>query len=230
MATQADAQIFLAEQRGVSQTPALHSYHTFNFGPYRADGREPFGALGLLNDDTLRAGASLSLTVERPTAVVLLPITGGMEYRTSPTSDFLEPGQSVVLSLGAGMDYTVANPYETEFIQFLQIWFAREPTAPAIDVSNFDLSQKNTLLPFFETADAETSSRGYIGRYDGRQEGALSVGAGQRVFVFVLSGAFDVANRLLHARDGLALRYEQTAELEFEALSNEAVLLVIWVS
>ncbi|AQG80251.1 hypothetical protein [Spirosoma montaniterrae] len=229
MTSQTEARIFLAEQRGASQTPDLHSYHTFNFGPYRAEGREPFGALCLLNDDILQAGASLSLGVDEPTSVVLLPITGGLEYRTEQTTDFLEPGQSVVLSLGAGMAYTVGNPYETEFINFLQIWLIHGETAfaPAVNVSTFDLSQKNTLLSFLDTT--ETGRRGYIGRYDGREEGAFVVGAGQNVFVFVLSGVFEVANRLLHARDGLALRYQQAAELDFEALSNEAVLLVIAV-
>lgn len=45
--------------------------------------------------------------------------------------------------------------------------------------------------------------------------------------MFVLQGVFEVASRLLHAKDGLALRgFEEAA---FEALSNEAILLLIEV-
>ncbi|RYF72014.1 MAG: pirin, partial [Cytophagaceae bacterium] len=94
MDTQTQAQIFLADQRGHSQTPVLRSFHTFNFGSYQNDSRTPFGALQLLNDDSLVAGASLSLTVEQPTDVLLLPINGGLAYTCDLTSGFLEPGQS----------------------------------------------------------------------------------------------------------------------------------------
>jgi hypothetical protein len=43
----------------------------------------------------------------------------------------------------------------------------------------------------------------------------------------VLQGVFEIANRLLHERDGLALTYQQDDVLEFEALSNDAVLILV---
>lgn len=226
-----DARIFLAEQRGLFETPFLRSYHTFNFGSYVAEGRDPFGALYLLNDDTLRAGASLSLIVEHPTAVVLLPVTGGLEYAVGDTTDFLEPGQTVVLSLDAGMSYRVGNSYESEFIQFLHIWLTHDDRVfvPAINPATFDLTPPNALVPLFDTG---SGTRGFIGQYGGREEGTHSVQIrsgelDKRVFVLVLNGVFEVANRLLHQNDGLAMRYSQTADLEFEALSNGAMLLII---
>lgn len=235
MDTQTEARILLADQRGLSQTDLFRSYHTFNFGPYVAEGREPFGPLHLLNDDTLRAGASLSLHVEQPTEVLLLPLAGGLEYRrdSDAESDFLEPGQVGVLSLTAGMGYTVSNPYEQEIINFLQIWLAKPPHGftPAVDHVRFDLSSKNTLLPLFG-ADGVSENRGFIGQYGGREEGTYPIDRARqdhvnRVFVFVLQGVFEVANRLLHEKDGLALMYEQDDMLEFEALSNDAILLLI---
>lgn len=45
-------------------------------------------------------------------------------------------------------------------------------------------------------------------------------------FVFVLYGVFEVANRLLHQSDGLALEFTDDGKVEFEALSNEALLLL----
>jgi len=45
------------------------------------------------------------------------------------------------------------------------------------------------------------------------------------VYVFVIEGAFEVQNRLLHARDGLSL--SSATEVEFEALSNDAMLLIL---
>jgi hypothetical protein len=228
MNTRTDARIFLADQRGQSETGLVRSFHTFHFGQYRAEGREPFGALTLLNDDTLLVGASLAWAVERDTTVLLLPVTGGLEYAVDETIDFLEPGQAGVLHLRAGAAYTVANPYETETIHVLQLWLTSEVPnfAPGVRAVPFDLKQTNALLPLL----ASTAGRVYLGRYDGRAEGTHAVAAGTGLFVFVLNGVFGVANRLLHDRDGLALRYPEAGKLEFEALSNGAVLLVVEVT
>ncbi|QKZ13953.1 pirin [Spirosoma sp. KUDC1026] len=262
MNAQTDAQIYLADQRGCSQTNLVRSYHTFNFGAYVAEGRQPFGPLQLLNDDTLRAGAALNLRVEDATDVILLPLEGGLEYHfresiapssastsvsTGATSigvalagvtpDFLEPGQVGILSLPAGTTYSVTNPYETETITFLQFWLRRIEAIAGSTVTHnrFLLLTKNTLLPLFGSAaagsDTVLTSRGFIGQYDGRGEGTFTVpAAGRNVFVVVLRGVFEVANRLLHEKDGLSLRYEPAdthRDMEFEALSDGAILLLI---
>ena len=244
MNTRIEAQLYRADQRGCSQTDSICSYHTFNFGRYSEESRKPFGALHLLNDDALRAGASLTMSVDRTMHVVLIPVAGGLEYKsdltTDPqTGDFLEPGQAGLLSLAEGMTYTISNPYETETIQLIQLWLTPESVvfSPGFRLTDFDLSRKNTLLPLFGLADTEATnkagSRGFIGKYDGRQEGSYPVKALEintqsvELFVFVLKGAFEVANRLLHEKDGLSLQYRQDTVLEFEALSNEAILLLI---
>ncbi|MBO0952003.1 pirin [Fibrella forsythiae] len=231
MNNQSQAQIFLADGRGRSETDTFRSYHTFNFGRYVAEGREPFGKLYLLNDDMLRPETSLSLTVEQPTDVVLMPIVGGLEYVSEGETHFLEPGQAGIVSLRAGMTYTVTNPYPTELINYLQLWFASSETGttPAVRQVVFDLTTPNTLLPFLSNVPGEP--QGFIGRFAGRVDGTYlikSVQAGEpkRVFVFVLQGAFEVANRLMHEKDGLSLTYQEDDVLEFEALSNDAVLLI----
>lgn len=238
MDTQTQAQIYLADQRGQSEAEAFRSYYTFNFGPYTAEGREPFGALHLLNDDTLRPGASLHMQVEQPTEIVLLPIVGGLEYASEGEIHFLEPGQAGVLSLAAGMTYSVSNPYPSGLINCLQIWFAKSPgnSLPTASQVNFDLITLNALLAFYGNVDNQTAEQtgynGFIGRFAGRQEGTYAIGPvaeGQtkRVFVFVLQGVFEIANRLLHERDGLALTYQQDDVLAFEALSNDALLVIV---
>jgi len=235
MDTQVQAHIFLADQRGRAETELFRSYHTFNFGAYSAEGRAPFGALYLLNDDLLRPGASLTMQVEEPTQVVLMPIVGGLEYAVEGVTYFLEPGQVGTLSLPAGMAYTVTNPYPNELINCLQLWFAMPGTgaSPTVSQIDFDISLPNTLQPFLNTTLSDQAApTGFIGRYVGREEGTYPTGTlveGQtsRIFVFVLQGVFEVANRLLHEKDGLALTYQQTDVVEFEALSNDALLMLL---
>ena len=65
-----------------------------------------------------------------------------------------------------------------------------------------------------------------IGKFDGRGETTYRVkNKDAGLFVFVLEGAFEVQGTLLHARDGLALW--ETDEVEMEALSNDAIILLV---
>lgn len=221
----APAQLYLADQRGHSETELVRSFHVFNTGTYKAPDREPFGPLCLLDDDTLRAGASIKRRVDTDTAVVVLPLMGSVEFATDAAPDFLEPGHTQTLWLPAGASYTVSNPYETETINVLQLWFSSDFAKLIADsgLTRFDLIRKNTLLPLFNMPNI----RAFIGRYDGRAEDTISVGNG--LFVFVLSGVFEVANRLLQERDGLALPTRKEDVVAFEALSNDAVLIAIGV-
>ena len=170
--------------------------------------------------------SSVTASLVSDTEVVLIPVVGGLEYKTDGRSGFLESGQVGCFSLSAGMSYTVSNPYEQETINLLHLWLTHflTPIRPGFARNSFDLATKNTLLSLLTAA----GHRGFIGQYDGRAEGIFRVGdPAKGVFVFVLQGVFEVANRLLHANDGLALR--DLEEVEFEALSNEAILVLVVV-
>ncbi|GAB3956509.1 hypothetical protein GCM10028805_46580 [Spirosoma harenae] len=239
MDTQTQAQIYLADLRGRSQIDYLQSFHSFNFGQYTAEGRQPFGSLQLLNDDWLKAGHSVCMQVEQHTEVIILPIVGGLEYKSDAGTGFLEAGQAGILSLTSAMKYELINPYETESINYLVIWQINPSPdfCSGTQTISFDLQLKNQLLPLFESRANGLSSgpsfHGFIGRYDGRQEGIYPLSTipnslqTSGVYVFVLNGVFEVQNRLLHERDGLALTDVQHGEIEFEALSNDALLLLL---
>ena len=65
-----------------------------------------------------------------------------------------------------------------------------------------------------------------LGRFAGRHETEYKVQhAGSHLFAYVLAGAFEFEGRLLHEKDGLALW--DMATLELEALSNNALVLVL---
>ena len=226
MDTITQAQLYLADQRGCSQTDFFRSFHLFNFGTYVAEGRQPMGRLRVLNDTSLAAGHSVTMSVDEPTDVVILPLVGGLAYKSQLNNGFLEVGQVQLFPLTDGMTYAISNPYETELINYLEIWLANPGSNanPNQRVTHVDLSVGNTLVPVFSQPDC----RGFMGRYAGRAEGVYGLSnAGNGIFVYVLSGIFEVQNRLLHERDGLALTAVRAGEVEFEALSNDAVLLLL---
>lgn len=224
------AQIYLESLRGRFEADGFRSFRTFNFQEYSAADRGPFGTLDVLNDEVLMPECSHELHVEQFCQVILFPVMGAIEIEErGKEPKFINAGEVLFLLVSPDRHYTITNPYPDEAINYLQIrvndgpFLSTPMSLSGINIS-FDLNEKNVLLPV--RGYHGSSAHLYIGQYDGRAEGIFtSWNADHAAFIFVIEGAFEVQNRLLERRDGLALRNAET--VEFEALSNAAILLVI---
>jgi redox-sensitive bicupin YhaK (pirin superfamily) len=225
MLSSANAIIYLNERRGCSESGIVRSFHTFNFGHYFREERKSFGNLFGFNDDTLKEGSTLQFEVKENAKIILLPLVGALNYRTGSDQGILDAGEVRVLFPEKGSLLEITNPYENDLINFLHIWIRNEADE---DVktglsSLFDLDKnKNKLISLVSSGH----SVAYIGKFEGRNEATVALkNPPKGIFVFIIEGAFEVQNRLLQHRDGLAVW--GASELEFEALSNNAILLLI---
>jgi len=223
MLAQSKGKIFLADERGLNQLDWFRSYNTFNFGSYYNEHKTPFGGLYVLNEDTLAAGRSISMQVEENADIILIPVVGALAWRDNAGNTALAAaGQSLYYSAPKGCSISISNPYEDALVNFLQLWIKRpaSTTAATLQLCDFDLNNhKDRLLPIFH-------NRIFLGQFNGRAETRLPLPPGaQGLFVFVIQGAFEVQYRLMNAKDGLALW--EVREIELEALSNEAIIVVV---
>jgi len=233
MIQQSKGKIFLADEREINQTESARSFNTFNSGRYFNPHKQAFGNMYVLNDDTLVGGASVKMPVEESSHIILLPVAGAINYKDSFVNDALiVAGQAQLLSAGKESAMEISNPFKEEFVNFLQIHIKADntPWQSALYLSTYDDVNKNrnSLVELFPGI-SETSSLPFavsIGKFYGRGETTYHLkkkDAG--LFLFVLEGAFEAEGRLLHARDGLALW--GIDEVELEALSNDAIILLI---
>lgn len=227
MVQQNKGKIFLAEERGHNEMEWFRSFNTFNFGHYQHDHKSPFGPLYVLNDDTLAGGKSISMTVEADSEILLFPIVGAITYNdNNGNSTLIEAGECQVYDAPKGTTIKIGNLYDNELVNFLQIWFYKNGVEPdsvpqvvPFDIVNF----RNQLVPI---AVDNNSYKFGIGKYTGREESTYKLSdQNNGLFVYVIEGAFEVQYRLLHARDGLALW--EAKEVEWEALSNDAIIFVM---
>lgn len=222
---QQQAKIYLSDMRGKQELDGFRSYHNFNFGSYRQNDRSPFGNLYVLNDDTLAGGSSFQLKAEQDSQVLLLPIVGTV---CCNNNDVIA-GELLSLHLAAGDDLHIRNPYSkrSDLVNFLQFWFRSDAglqDAPLVSAFSFE-ERPDGLI----TLSADHYPPLSIGKFRGRKKGVyepkdLSAG----IYVFVVQGAFEVEDRLLHARDGLSLTGFD--HVSFEALSNDAILVLTEVA
>lgn len=226
---QTEGKIFLAAERGHTETGRFRSYHTFHFGAYKQAHKEPFGSFYILNDDTLAGGKSAQLLVEAPSVLCLLPVVGVIEYKDSEGKEaLLQAGEVQLFYLPGNASFTISNPYENDLVNYLQLLFrcGNDISIPT-NSHSFSLDQyQNKLVEISILSQQDFFIKLSIGKFDGRAETAYQLTSPEnRLFAFIVQGAFEVANRLLEDRDGLALW--NTEQIELEALSNQAMILII---
>ncbi|WP_201981466.1 pirin family protein [Hymenobacter rubidus] len=234
MPQQTPGKIFLAEERGLAESDRFRRFSTFNFGPFAHAHKGPFGRLYGLNEETLAGGHALDFTVAEASHVLILPLTGAVTLNcVGPPATTVDAGQLLILTLPAASVLHVKNPFATELVGFLHIWLLADSPVSAVAARRavFSLDDSpNQLIPL-APVPAPPAARPLplavsVGRFAGRHEAIYQPsGSDSRLFVFVLAGAFEVEGRLMHANDGLALW--DAANVELEALSNDAVLMVL---
>lgn len=230
MLPQTEAIIYLADQRGCSLKEWHRSYHTFNFGAYFSESRKSFANLQVVNDDTLKAGRTLTQEVKENAWILLLPLVGTLDVQHQFKTRSVEVGQCCQFFAPKDSTFEITNAYESELINFLQIWQTTESIDESIDfvTTEFDLDlQKNKLISLSINRESiRENTLALVGKFNGRNEAVIHLKNPQKgAFAFVIEGAFEVQNRLLRSRDGLALW--NLSEIEFEALSNDAIILII---
>lgn len=221
--------IYLADQRGVQQNSWHRIFYTFNSGAYQQPQREAFGALYALNDETLAGGHQLTTEVQEDSYLWLLPVAGAVTYTNGQDHQtIIGAGEMMFAFVQKDSNFTIGNPYEDalQLVNYMTI-LLKTGDAPLIKTPRlfaFDVTKINTLekwningLPGLTFA---------MGKFDGRADSTYRLQEPEKgAYAIVIQGAFEVNGRLLHERDGVALW--DTPELEFEALSNQAILFII---
>lgn len=228
MIAQIPAQIYKSDSRGVFNSGKHNCFATFNFEEYQDLSRKAFGSLKILNEVILAPQQRIIRFIHSKTNVIILPLFGGIEYKDNlGNEEFLRIDQIRVLAADDELTVEIFNPYENENVSYLEIEFdmGKQYFKNYFQQYKFDFNRNNKLYSLFEVERA----LGFIGLYDGRKHGKFTLRNSRNgVFVFVLNGAFEVEDRLVEAKDGLALK--ETDKIEWEALSENAILMVIEVS
>lgn len=221
--------IFLSEQRGCIEGPLFKRNCSFNFDTFFSAHKMPLESLYVFNEEILGGTAELELEVKKPSYVILMPVTGDLEYTDIENGKIsIGVGEVFICRASAAHHFRIGNPYEQETINLIQIWIeVAEVPGPSNMLLHFDPgSSVNQLVEISSAATGPLPFRLSIGQFDGREETIYKKAQNSsRLFCYVLAGAFEVEGRLLHAQDGLGLW--DVEQVELEALSNDALILTI---
>src|SRR5437868_2538729 len=139
-----------ANTRGHANHGWLDSYHSFSFGGYHDPARIHFGALRVLNDDTVAGGMGFGMHPHDNMEIITIPLSGQLEHRDSMgNTGVISKGEVQVMSAGTGIQHSEKNKNTDEALKLLQIWVFpdKKNVEPRYDQRAFDLeASKNQLV------------------------------------------------------------------------------------
>lgn len=228
---QTKGKIYLSDKRGTKETTCFRRYCTFNFQEYFREDRRPLGGLYVFNEETLGGCQSLNFEVVRESYIILIPLVGSLDICCEDKVSTVEIEEIRVMKMSAKGAFNIKNPHHSELISYLQIWINAEQPIKTISGHSFPFELTSIVNQLKEvtaiaSTDSEMPFRISLGQFEAREETIYPLSGKTCLFyAFIIAGAFELEGRLLHAGDGLALW--NTKEVELEALSNSAMLLVI---
>ena len=223
-----------ANTRGYFNHGWLKTYHTFSFANYYNPRRIHFGALRVLNDDTVAPGEGFGMHPHKNMEVVSIPLQGYLRHGDNVQNEStITPGEIQVMSTGTGIYHSEYNASKTEDLKFLQIWVMPEKLNTPPAYQDFDvrpLLRKNEMA-LIVSPDGDAPARLL-------QQTWFSIGeieAGKKidyhmhqshsgVYIFVMEGEVKVDGTILSRRDGMGV-YE-TGSFELETLKDSHILFI----
>ena len=223
-----------ANTRGHANHGWLDTHHTFSFANYRNPERMHFGALRVLNDDSVSGGKGFGRHPHDNMEIVSIPLEGDLEHQDSMgNKTVIREGDVQVMSAGTGVTHAEYNANADKDVKFLQIWmFPNERNvAPRYDQITLD-ARDNAIT---QILSPDKDDEGVWVHQDAWWSVAkFTAGKGDTyklhrpgtngVYAFVLEGKVTIDGQDLGPRDGFGVW--DTDSISIKADSDTRVLLM----
>ncbi len=225
-----------AGTRGHANHGWLDSYYTFSFAGYHDPQRVHFGALRVLNDDTVAGGMGFGTHPHDNMEIISIPTSGDLEhFDNMGNKQVIRQGDVQVMSAGTGIQHGEKNKNHDKEVKFFQIWVFpnKKNVTPRYDQKSFaDTEKLNKLLTVVSP----------IGTDDGgvqiHQDAWFSLGKlnsgvkttyqlnnkNNGVYAFIIEGDVTINGEQLNRRDGLGIT--ATDKLDIKADTEAEILLM----
>lgn len=224
-----------ADTRGHANHGWLNSYHTFSFANYYHPERVHFGALRVLNDDTVEAGAGFGKHPHRDMEIISIPLEGKLTHGDNMgNKGTISKGQVQVMSAGTGIIHSEMNGNNDELVKFLQIWVIPREVGVAPRYGELTIDNFAKVNDFQQIVSPNINDEGLwikqdawfiLGDFEkGNQKTYQLKKEGNGVYVFVIEGNIKIGNQILNRRDGLGI--EEVSLFNIEALEKSEFLIM----
>ena len=225
-----------AGSRGHADHGWLNAWHSFSFANWYSPERMHFGALRVLNDDTIAAGKGFGTHPHDNMEIITIVTEGALKHTDSMGNEgTIKAGDVQVMSAGTGVHHSEFNPDPEHRAKLFQVWlFPRERgAAPRYD--QITLDPKERVNKFQQIVSPSPDDAGtwirqdawfHLGKFDGgRTERYVSKRLGNGVYTMVISGSAEIQGQQLSTRDAVGISGMDELEINIGPAGAELLLI-----
>jgi redox-sensitive bicupin YhaK (pirin superfamily) len=222
-----------ANERGMTRTAWLESFHSFSFNNYYDPNFMGFGDLRVINDDFIKGGTGFGTHSHRDMEILTYVLKGGVLHRDSTGgSGVIRAGELQRMTAGTGVSHSEFNASKDEDLHLLQIWILPESQGlkPGYEQRSFRSDNSTGEFRLVASRDGRQGSLTihqdagvYVATLAEGQQVAQILQRGRKAWLQVALGSLTVGGETLEQGDGAAITDEDT--LTLKANSDAEVLL-----
>jgi redox-sensitive bicupin YhaK (pirin superfamily) len=218
------------EQLGHADHGWLNARHHFSFASYHNPERMAFGALRVINDDIIKAGAGFDTHPHQDMEIITYVRNGAITHRDSHGNEGRTvAGDVQVMSAGTGIYHSEFN-LESEDTNLYQIWIEPNKSGikPRWDAREFPTEESEDGLTLLVSGDGraplqiQQDATIHAGRINAGSE--LEHEIKHQAYLLVSKGAITLDGQTLKQGDGAEIMDEASIKL---AAETDADVLII---
>lgn len=224
-----------SSSRGHANHGWLNSYHSFSFANYYNPEKIHFGALRVLNDDTVAGGMGFGQHPHENMEIISIPLEGDLEHKDSMgNTTIIKHSDIQVMSAGTGVYHSEFNKNRDKEVKFFQIWVIPKKYNVEPRYDQITLKLEDRINKFQQILSPSKDDEGvwihqdawfHLGKFEKGKKAEYQLKKdGNGVYAFIIQGSAVIANKSLETRDALGLW--DCSSFSFEASSDCEVLLM----
>lgn len=221
------------EERGVTKTDWLESYHSFSFNSYYDPKNTRFGSLRVLNDDIVQPGQGFGLHPHDNMEIVTYVLDGTIEHQdTTGVKALIEANEVQRMTAGSGIYHSEYNHSKEIPLRLLQIWFYpnKKNLIPSYEQKLFKKEERrNKLLLVASGEKTDTAlfinqdANMYVSNLEEGNSLSYEIESSRGIYLYLADGEIDVNGITLFKGDAIKVLYEK--EISIKSNNNSELVL-----
>ena len=227
-----------ASARGHANHGWLNANHSFSFANYFDKDKMQFGALRVLNDDSIAPKMGFGTHPHDNMEIITIPLSGSLKHRDNMNSDWkhIEAGEVQIMSAGTGVQHSEVNGSDSDYLNLFQIWIIpnKHNVSARYDQKRFDSNdRKNKLQTVVSSIDDSVDGSltihqdAKISRLDLSSKTAFEYKLKSKshgVYVMNIHGSVSIGTDELQKRDAIGI--SQTNSFTIVSKEDSELLLI----
>jgi len=229
--------LHLAQERGLVSFGWLDAKYSFSFGNYYNPDKMNFGALRVLNDDTIAPAMGFGKHPHKNMEIITIVQSGALKHEDSMgNKGIIEAGDIQVMSAGSGIEHSEVNASSQNSLTLFQLWihsqrqdvtprYEQKKIAPLLTDNAFTTIVKPKQEALKDDIWIHQQAYISIGNFSNETQTNYSMQQSQNgVYIMVIEGSIVVADQTLQHRDAIGLWNTQSVDMSIT--KNSKVLIV----